>query len=163
MSRTLRLLAQTFASTVCLLTVVAGVASPAAATSVGPGQYFRGYVNGTATNAIIQMGCFGPAGGTGHPLSGQYVLASQVPNSTTTNVGYTGTSANAIAVALVLHSSSGTTTYPIGTITVYDAKLAIPTTLTLPCSGSGNVVFTPTPTSSSAKAATVAVTLSGQP
>lgn len=146
--------------------VVAIPAGAAAATAIGPNQYFVGNVNGATTSATILVGCFGPVtpGSTGHPLPNQYVYATQVSSSTTTNVGYTGTSANALVVSLSLLTPWGATgTYLIGTVTAYGTKLAIPTTLDLPCSATGNAVFTPTPTSSSAKPARVSVTVSGQP
>jgi hypothetical protein len=145
-----------------------GAASASAASPIGPKQFFVGYVNGSNSNAIIQTGCFGPIGPgfTGHPLPNQYVYASAVPSSTTTKVGYTGDAARALAVSLVLPPITPTgpvRVYPIGTLTLYDTKLAIPTTLTLPCSGSGQVVFEPTPTSTTARAAIVNVMLVGQP
>jgi hypothetical protein len=143
---------------------VFGAAPAAAATAIGPNQYFVGNVNGSAGNASILVGCFGPVGGTGHPLQNQYVLASQVPASTTSNVGFTGSAANSLVVSLRLITPSGSTgTYLIGTLTRYDTKLAIPTTLDLPCSATGNAVFAPAPTSPTAKSAVVSVTVVGQP
>lgn len=151
-------------ATIALVSAAVLSAGPAhAATPIGPNQYFAGNVNGKTSNASIMVGCFGPIA-TGHPLPSQYVLVTPAPSSTTTNIGYTGTSANAVTVTLLLGTSSGGIgSYPVGTLTKYDTKLAIPTTLTLPCAASGRVVFTPTPTSSTARPATVTVTVVGQP
>lgn len=165
MSRTLRALSRVVAPTVVAAALTLTLAAPAMATAVGPQQYFIGNVNGSTTSATILVGCIGPItpGATGHPLPGQYVLATQVPG-TTTNVGYTGTAAHAITVTLRLGTSWGpVNTYPVGTLTVYDARLAIPTTLDLPCAAHGTAVFAPTPTSSTARSATVAVTVTPQP
>lgn len=75
-----------------LIAVAAGVGSAAAAsaaTPIGPNRYFDGVVNAATTNAVIQMGCFGPAvpGQTGQPLPGQYVLVRQVLQPTSMSVG----------------------------------------------------------------------------
>jgi hypothetical protein len=142
----------------------AGTAS-AATTRIGPHQFFIGSVNGHALSAAIQLGCFGPGGGTrtGHPLPGQYVAANRV-HPELIRPGFTGTAATAIDVSLVLSSAQGVvTTYPVGTLTGYGTRLPIPVTLNLPCSASGRAVFTPTPSSASARPYAVRVTLVGQP
>jgi hypothetical protein len=132
--------------------LVAGIAlaTPAMADGgqVGPKQYFDGEVFGlTSASAqdVIQVSCAGPAT-TGHPVAGQYVAAHQFFPPIATTYGYTGNSGAEIDVNLI---------YSIGTITVatptfakltyYDTKSEIPTSLTVPCSGTGVVVFTPSP------------------
>jgi len=156
-----------------LATVLAGVATAAlvtatatpaaAATAIGPGQYFSGVVNGRLGSATIAMACFGPTypGQTGHPMAGQTVaVRQQFPPGTPTGtyIGYTGSAATGIAVG----AGSTSTTSPL-VLSSYDTPVALPTTLTLPCGGTGTVRFVPTPTSSTATVATVAVTFVGQP
>src|SRR5256885_16982308 len=64
-----------------------------------PNQYFSGLVNGQTANATIRMACFGPIGGTGHPLAGQTIGVTRVYPPVVgpvNSVGYTGTTANSI-------------------------------------------------------------------
>lgn len=124
---------------------------------IGPNQVFAGQVNGVADNAPIQTDCLGPItpGETGHPLAGQYVEAVPAPASSAT-AGYTGSAGRLLQVTLTAPASSTLTTV-IGTLNSYYVQLPIPTTLTVPCSGTGLVAFTPTPTSSTARSATVTV------
>lgn len=147
--------------------IVAATAAPAAAGGVvdpapiGPNNYFVGLVNNTTGPATVQMACVGPVvpGQTGHPLAGQTVKALPVTPPTSTITGYTGTAATAIAVTFATPASVGTP------IVLHDWAVSapIPTTLVLPCSGTGLVTFTPIPTSPTAKAATVTVNFVGQP
>lgn len=145
--------------------VLAGTAVPASAgitpapIPIGPNQLFAGLVNGQEGNATIQMGCFGPVGGTGHPLAGQTVSVRPASTSGTADVGFTGSAATQIAVTF---GTSSSTDKPI-VLDAYGVTAEIPTTLTLPCGGPGVVVFTPLPTSSTARADTVDVEFSGQP
>ncbi len=141
-----------------LLSAAVGLPSAAAAVDpapIGPHQYFIGEVNGVSTGAVIRVGCFGPVtpGQTGHPVSGQSVdvLPTTAPSSSTT--GYTGESADHVVVDFGPASSAG----PVS-LSSYAVKAAIPTTLSLPCSGTGTVAFIPMPGSSTAHTATVEVT-----
>jgi hypothetical protein len=133
-----------------MLAVGAALATPAMADGgqVGPKQYYNGEFFGlTSTGAqnVIQVSCAGAAS-TGHPAAGQYVAAHQFFPPITTTYGYTGNSGTQINVNL---------TYSVGTITVvtptfatlyyYDTKSEIPTSLTVPCSGTGVLGFAPSP------------------
>ncbi|MEZ0070458.1 hypothetical protein ABIA32_006511 [Streptacidiphilus sp. MAP12-20] len=143
---------------VCVPTASAtGVVDPA---PIGPGQLFTGLVNGTDVQAQINMACYGPVlpGVTGHPLPGQTVEVLPAPASGTTDVGYTGTAADRIDAGF----GPSATTAPV-TLTYYAVKVAIPTSLVLPCSGTGTVLFSPVPTSPSARSATLTVRYVGQP
>jgi hypothetical protein len=71
--------------------------------------------------------------------------------------GFTGSSGNTV-VARFREDPSISTTF-----THYNAPEPIPTSLNLPCAGSGLVVFSPEPGSPTATAATVAVNYVGQP
>jgi hypothetical protein len=148
-------------------TLAAGLlaAAPAVAVGVdpapiGPGQFFTGLVNGNGTStgtaepAVIKMVCPGPivAGETGHPLAGQTVAALPASVSSGTVAGYTGSAADRIDVDFGVPA----TTAPV-TLTDWAVPAAIPTSLLLPCSGTGTVAFVPDPTSPTARTATVTV------
>jgi hypothetical protein len=121
---------------------------------IGPNQYFYGLVNDHAGQANILMGCAGPAGGTGHPLPGQTVKVLPGPAPISSDVGFTGSAAHAIAVRFPGPTVTDT---PV-ILRDYAVSAEIPTWLTLPCSGSGTVTFVPEPTSPTARTATVTVT-----
>lgn len=127
-------------------------AATAQVVPIGPNQFFIGQVNGTHTNAVIYMICPGPSfpGQTGNPESGQNVSVTQ---SSTTTSGFTGTLANSIVVSF----TSPVTTEGI-TLKYYDTAAAIPTSLVLPCAGTGQVTYNPEPTSPTARPDVVAVT-----
>jgi hypothetical protein len=140
-------------------TAALGTASAAAAGPVqdplpiGPDQYFNAQVNGASVNAAITVVCPGPVG-KGHPVAGQSVEAFLVVPPVTSVLGYTGTAAHSIdayfpGVPPIVN--------PPVVLSGYFAKYAIPTTLTLPCGGTGTVVFAPTPTSPTARSFTVTV------
>jgi hypothetical protein len=130
---------------------------------IGHDQYFSGYVNNHPPGqAVILTNCIGPIrlGETGNPLPNQPVEVKPVVATGTTDVGYTGSAANSINALL------GT---PVGAVVVIAAFTGyyeiryIPTTIRVPCSGSGTVIFAPSPGSVTARPATLAVTFVGQP
>ncbi|QMU76878.1 hypothetical protein GXW83_15210 [Streptacidiphilus sp. PB12-B1b] len=129
----------------------AGVVDPA---PIGPGQYFTGLVDNVSSQAVIKVVCPGPVvpGETGHPLAGQTVEALPAAASSASTAGYTGSAADRINVDF----GATSTTAPV-TLTHWAVQAAIPTSLLLPCSGSGTVVFVPAPASPTAQAATVVV------
>lgn len=158
MSRTLA--CWLIAPAAALVTAVA--AAPAGAdpiidpAPIGPNQFFYGLVNDHAGQATILMGCAGPSqpGQTGHPLAGQTVKVLPAPAPTTSDLGFTGSAAHAIAVRF---PSPTVTDTPV-ILRDYAVSAPIPTSLTLPCSGSGKVAFVPEPTSPTAHTTTVTVT-----
>lgn len=121
---------------------------------IGPHQYFVGQVNGASTGAVIRVACPGPvvSGQTGHPLSGQTVDALPTTSPASSDAGYTGEAATSLRVSYGNTSVVNTTE-----LTRWAVTAPIPTTLNLPCSGSGTVVFAPSPTSTTARSAVVAV------
>jgi hypothetical protein len=140
---------------------VIGLAVPAGAAvidplPIGPNEVFAGFVNDHQTNATIVADCAGVAR-TGHPAGGQYVEAQPAPASAT-GTGFTGSLGRSLNVSLVL-SPATTTPIPIGTLSGYFIKLPIPTSITIPCGGSGKMVFAPSPTSPTARSATVSITI----
>jgi hypothetical protein len=138
---------------VSLPSAAAAVVDPA---PIGPHQYFIGQVNGVSADAVIKMGCFGPVtpGQTGHPMAGQFVDVLPAPSPTTRDVGYTGESADRIVVGFGAQWSTANAVVLRSTVT----RAAIPTSLLLPCYGTGEVAFVPVPTSSTAHTAYVKVT-----
>ena len=148
-------------------TLVATAAAPAFADGVvdpapiGPNQYLIGQVNDQSGPATIRMACFGPVvpGQTGHPLAGQTVRALPVVPPVSSVDGYTGSAAKSIAVAISPSSAAASAII----LDDWAVPAAIPTTLTLPCGGTGVVTFAPMPTSATARAATVTVSFVGQP
>ena len=157
------------------LVMLAGtvLALPAgAASTVGPNQYFTGVINGHLGNTVIpiaiRMACFGAIrpGETGHPMAGQTLAVHQLfpPTTSAGSLGFTGKDAE-IGVffnALPPVASSGVvTTTPI--FRHYDVTKPLPTSLTLPCGGTGTVHFVPIPVIPPSRAATVPVAFVGQP
>lgn len=137
--------------------VSAAASSPTLAVKVGPKQDFAGLVNAKTSNAVIHVLCPGPVN-TGHPLSGQTAAVAPVVDPITPNDGVTGTAATSIGAWLAWP----TTVAPpppayIATFARY-RTMPIPTSITVPCSGSGEMLFLPSPGSPTVKAATVNLT-----
>jgi len=127
-------------------TGVAGVAStaPAAATAIGPHQYFVGTVNSHTSSAVIEVLCAGPAS-SGHPLANQTVGVNLLlPPTTTSTVGYTGVSGTSIDTWLAWPALTGPLPVPIAKFTSYGTA-PISTGITVPCSGTGVMSFFPEP------------------
>jgi len=134
---------------------------------VGANQYFGGIVNGNngnTTPAPIHMACFGPVkpGQKGHPMAGQTVEVFRPEVILVHRSGYTGKSANRIFASFG-PSPSATPVANTVTFTKYGVNKRIPTSLLLPCAGTGTVTFTPMPVSRTSHAATVPVSYIGQP
>jgi len=125
-----------------------GVSGAATHPNVRPHQYFAGSVNGslgTPTPAVIKVVCPGPEAQRGHPVSGQTVEVG-LAVAATRNVGYTGNDATSIGA--FFGAPPPTTTGP-GQVNFreYGVRKAIPTSLSLPCQGTGVVTFVPFPES----------------
>ena len=144
-------------------------AAPAQAGPVGPKQYFTGVINGKAGNTTtpitIKMACFGPIrpGETGHPLGGQTLAVHQLFPPASGSLGYTG---NDAAIGVFFTAPPPAAAQPGATTPVftrYDRPQPLPTSLTLPCAGTGTVWFTPIPVVPPSLSATVPVRYVGQP
>jgi hypothetical protein len=112
---------------------------------IRPGQFFAGLVNGRAPESAIVLSCSN-ASRTGHPVAGQHVSVRQLfPPSIDTSLGFTGRASTIAATLRIVSPSSSTAAAPIplAVFSLYDAPVAIPTTLNLPCGGAGAVVFDP--------------------
>jgi len=158
------------------LVFLTAAASPVGAThKIGPNQYFAGVVNGTDGNTIvlipIHMACFGPLtpGETGHPLDGQTLAVHALfPPTTATTLGKTGQDwtidvffgGPPPAAIRALTSRSAATTVSFSR---YDKMKALPTSLTLPCGGTGTVWFVPIPVVPPSQAEAVHVLFEPQP
>ncbi|MBO0882965.1 MAG: hypothetical protein J2P17_22040 [Mycobacterium sp.] len=137
--------------------VALATATPATAdvtVPIGPDQVFHGLVNGVHDKAQITVVCPGPVmpGQTGHPAAGQTISVAQGPTSSS-NGGYTGSAGTSVVAGFSTWSSA-----TVWTFTTYNDPQPIPTTISVPCSGSDTISFVPQPTSSTAKADQFTVT-----
>ncbi len=126
---------------------VLAIPAVAQAGTVGPKQYFHGEVFGvagsTAQQDVIEVACAGPAS-TGHPVAGQSVAVHQIfPPATT--AGYTGNDGIEIDTKLIYPAEPVAGGIAIATFTNYDDPAPIPTSITVPCGGSGVMSFSPYP------------------
>jgi len=120
---------------------------------VSPDKFFVGLVNGAGGQSRIAVVCDGPIDvvPSGHPAPGQTIVAEQVRTDTSPAVvGFTGSAARALDVFV------GTGRTPV-TLRFFHASAPIPTTILVPCSGTGTVTFSPSPDSRTARPATVVV------
>jgi hypothetical protein len=145
---------------VAAITAVGLQAAPALASHVGPKQYFTGVINGKAGNTTvpipIKMACAAP-NGTGHPVKGQTLAVHQLFPPAGGSVGYTGKDSR-IGVFFDAPPPAGAklaTSPPV--FTRYDKPQPLPTSVTLPCSGTGTVYFAPLPVVPPAQVAAVPV------
>ena len=156
------------AAALAVIAVIAASAAagpPASATSgrtadpvpVGHNQSFAGLVFGSSEESMIEVLCAGPAK-TGHPAAGQSAEAIPVMPPAPPSAGFTGTAASSIKVTLTWTVQTKTVVVPIGTLTGYYETLPVPTKITVPCGGTGTMIYTPAPGSKPAKAAKVSVT-----
>lgn len=119
-------------------------ASPAQATTVGPKQYFAGQVFGTTAQSVIQVEC-GGVQASGHPAPGQTVEVTQLLSPVNATAGYTGDLAVEIDATLIFANTPASGKVPVATFTQYSLKLPIPTSITVPCNGTGVMSFSPYP------------------
>jgi hypothetical protein len=129
-----------------------GAGSAAASTPIGPDQHFVGLVNGKHAGAVIYVVCPGPADGdrTGPIAGGQTVAVRRV----STGGGDTGQGAQVIYARI--------TPTTIVSLSAYRHPQRIPTSGSVPCKGTGSVVFStcplPQPCGAGARIDTVPVT-----
>lgn len=158
MSRRLRTLlpaAAAFASVA--FTASAAFAGPVGDPApIGPNQFFIALVNGKTADAVITVVCPFPAtaGELGSPLPGQYVEVEPEASGAASPFGFTGSAADSVAAVF------GPASTVSASVLIHDyfVHVPIPTTLKVPCAGSGVVSFNPTPGSATSRAATVSVT-----
>ena len=133
-------------------TMPAAAARAATGPKIAPNQAFVGLVNhstGTPNRAAVKVACAGPVhnGETTHPLAHQPLMVRRAPASNT-NAGSTGPDGTRITAYLGIPPAagpSGTTSGSLPTFTHYGAPQPIPTSITVPCSGTGYITFMPWP------------------
>jgi hypothetical protein len=131
-------------SIACVVTAIvmacAGNGTVWAGRPVGPHQHFVGLVNGSNRAPIVKVACPGPVqkGGVGAVVGGQTVTATEARKGR----GYTGPFSQVYA----WFAPAGGTPAPTElTISTYGTRVGIPSTILVPCGGSGQVVFSSCP------------------
>jgi hypothetical protein len=122
---------------------------------ITPNVYFMGVINNHPPGAaIIDVVCKVGAT-TGKPAPHQTIEVESIPPPTSTkpDVGYTGSKGKSINATL----SPASSTAALAHFTSFFVTRAIPTGITVPCSGTGAVDFIPAPTSKTAHTAVLAV------
>jgi hypothetical protein len=121
---------------------------------IGPNEHFRGFINNHPPGkAVIKVICPGPAN-TGHPAGNQKIEVKTAQPTSTFDTGFTGSAGKMITATL--QPAAATTV--LASFTSFFVPKKIPVSITVPCSGTGTVVFTPSPPSSTAKSAKLPVT-----
>jgi hypothetical protein len=149
MLRRVRVLAVLTATVVGLgATAAMAAATPPDQGRIGHNQVFLGLVNGNSgitTHAQIRVACPGPvvSGELTHPLAHQRLEVDQ-PEVIDADFGNTGAHATHINAYFGIPPSASDAG-GIATFRRYGVRKAIPTTLSVPCSGSGFITFIPFP------------------
>jgi hypothetical protein len=127
-----------------------GAAPALARIPVGPDQRFSGVVNDQLGSAPVYVACPGPIwpGRTTHPLGNQTLEVLLDSDGD----GFTGPAANRIVARFSDDPSVGVR------FARYAVEKPIPTSLEVPCEGTGTVVFRPRPASATSRADVVKVT-----
>jgi hypothetical protein len=122
------------------------------AAPIGPRQYFFGTVNGNHSRAVVYVICPGPVGGdrTGPPLADQPLGVLRVGPGQ--DRGYTGGGARAIVVGFADDPSARVR------LDQYGVTKPIPTSLALPCDGTGVIRFQSVPATSTSVPDDITVT-----
>ena len=145
MSRTLRKL--TVCLAVALATIGVGAAVGGAQQSIGPDQHFIGLVNGSNVDPVVYTVCPGPArpGQMGSVLGGQTMSVAEVASGG----GFTGLFSQVYAWFVPVSptpTASTPTSAPVQLkFTTYGTPQAIPSTVRVPCDGTGTAEFSSCP------------------
>jgi hypothetical protein len=117
-----------------------GVAATAAGTLIGPQQHFVGFVNGHTGKAVVYTVCPGPAsdGETGQVETGQTFEVARAK----TKGGDTGVFGRILA--WFVPQPGGARPVQVG-FTRYRSPKPIPSTVRVPCGGTGRVEFSSCP------------------
>ncbi|MGZ4688706.1 MAG: hypothetical protein ACXVJW_08745 [Acidimicrobiia bacterium] len=138
-----RIVTRTIATVVMAVAAFAFGGAPAGAAHqpIGPNQHFAGRVNGTRTSAVIKTVCAGPiwAGRTG-PIAGGQTLSVVRKRR-----GHGSTGLFTQVYAWFVPQSATTTSPGQLKFTSYNAPQAIPTSIAVPCDGTGQVEFSSCP------------------
>jgi hypothetical protein len=120
-----------------VLVVAVPGAAAAAPSKIGPNQHFAGFVNGQSSDATIYVVCSGPSGQTGHVAGGQTLSVRKAA----CGPGFTGPFSQ--IYAWVVPPPGGPPPTQV-TFTRY-GTMGMPTSLTVPCGGTGKVEFSSCP------------------
>jgi hypothetical protein len=138
-----RIISRTVVAVMMAVAAFAFARVPAGAVQppIGPNQHFAGRVNGTSTSAVVDTVCAGPisAGRTGPVAGGQTLSVVRVRRGH----GYTGLFAQ--VYAWFVPQNAPTTAPTQVKFTSYNTPQAIPTSVTVPCDGTGQVEFSSCP------------------
>jgi hypothetical protein len=138
-----RTLTRTFVVVVMAVTAVAVTSVGVGAQPlIAPNQHFSGLVDGTRTSAVVYTVCAGPAwaGRTGPVAGGQTLAVAKARRGQ----GYTGPFTQ--IYAWFVPQGDGTTTPPTRLkFDSYRARQGIPTSIQVPCDGTGMVEFSSCP------------------
>jgi hypothetical protein len=128
-------------ATAVVLVLPTATATASAQKAIGPNQHFVGLVNGSKANAEVRVVCGGPiySGRTGSVAGGQTMSVAKVANGG----GYTGPY-RAVNAWFVPASASSTPPTQLK-FTAYGVPQSIPTSIQVPCGGSGQVEFSSCP------------------
>jgi hypothetical protein len=138
-----RTLTRIFVAIAMPVTALAVTGVPAGAQPpIGPNQHFSGLVDGTRTSAIVYTVCGGPAwAGRVGPVAGGQTLAV-----TKARTGHGQTGPFTQIYAWFVPQSGGPTTAPTQLkFTSYRAPQPIPSSVQVPCDGTGMVEFSSCP------------------
>jgi hypothetical protein len=128
--------------------------------TIKPNQTFAGVVNGDPNAATVEVACTAALrpGERGHPVSGQ-TIGVRSPASSATGSGTTGSKGRTIMARFLSSTPTVSTSAAAATVTfTHYGTEPLPTTLLLPCLGSGSLVFSAQPSSTTARNETMAVT-----
>ena len=118
---------------------VLAVGDPAGAGGpIKAGQHFAGLVNGTGNTPVVNTVCAGPSSSSGFVASGQTMSVVRRRNGT----GYTGLFAQVYAWFVPSDPSNRPVML---TFTRYGVAQSIPSTIQVPCDGTGQVEFSSCP------------------
>jgi hypothetical protein len=119
-----------------------GVGSAAAQEPIGPNQYFLGLVNGSNNDPAVYVVCPGPvyAGRTGPVAGGQTMSVAQVASGG----GYTGLFSNVNSWFVPVPATYAANPTEVK-FTEYGVPQSIPTSIQVPCGGTGQVEFSSCP------------------
>jgi hypothetical protein len=128
-------------ATAVVLVLPTATGTAVAQKAIGPNQHFVGLVNGSKANAEVRVVCGGPiySGRTGPVAGGQSMAVARVANGG----GYTGPY-HAVYAWFVPASASSTPPTQLK-FTAYGVSQSIPTSIQVPCGGSGQVEFSSCP------------------
>jgi len=131
-------LTRTLTTVAIAVTVTVLASAPAGAGAIGPNQHFSGLVNGKRSSAVVTTVCAGPATGrTGPVASGQMLAVVRRGRH-----GYTGPFST--IYAWFVPQSDGMTPTQLK-FESYRTPQEIPTSLQVPCDGTGEVEFSSCP------------------